>query len=234
MNNPTIIIQARMSSGRLPGKVMLPLAGHEVLSHVVMRCRQSKKAKNVVVATSTDMSDDIIADFCKTHGFPVFRGDLHDVLARYYEAAKAFHADPVIRVTSDCPLIDPQVIDGAIAQFEHAGVDYVGNTLHRTFPRGLDCEVFSFQALEEAHRHATQPREQEHVTPYIIEHATKAPYVVDAKYEGDFRLTLDEEDDYRLLKELFERGITDVPTVIEFLRHHTDIASINAHVQQKS
>ncbi|OGY90213.1 MAG: hypothetical protein A3B30_02705 [Candidatus Komeilibacteria bacterium RIFCSPLOWO2_01_FULL_52_15] len=235
-----IIIQARMGSTRLPGKVMKLLAGKEILWHVVKRCQQSKLADEVIVATSDTPGDDIIEKFCAQHGFSCYRGSESDVLARFYDAAGKFKLDVVVRITSDCPLIDPIVIDESLRLFRTKKVDYLSNCLDRVFPRGLDTEVFSFQALERAHREAKEPFEREHVTPYITKHGTTAPYSVPAEYRGDFRLTIDEQIDYDLLKRVYsefyrdDQHIIDVRQVIRFLWENPTLARLNADVVQKA
>ena len=234
-----IIIQARMSSTRLPGKVMMKLSNREVLWHVVKRCQMCKMADSVIVATSTDESDDTIASFCEQNNFSYFRGSLEDVLARYRDSAKKFELDIVVRVTSDCPLIEPTILDAEIQKFREGSVDYVSNALNRIFPRGLDCEVFSLKALEKANHEATAAYDREHVTPYIVKNMRVLPFDVDEKYRGDFRLTLDEENDYKLLKLIYEKfykegQIVDTSAVIQYLRENPDIAEINKDVAQKA
>lgn len=235
-----IIIQARMSSTRLPGKVLKKLAGREMLWHVVQRCRQAKKADTVIVATSTDASDDQIQEFCEREQVEYCRGDLNNVLKRFAECARKHSLDTIVRVTSDCPFIDPQIIDDTLVAFETAGVDFVSNSLHRSFPRGLDAEVFSAAILEEAHVHARTEEEKEHVTPYITSHAKTMAFEVPHEYEGNFRLTVDEQRDYELAVHLYERffesekSIIDVKHVIDYLHKNPDVAAMNTDVQQKA
>jgi spore coat polysaccharide biosynthesis protein SpsF len=185
------IIQARMSSSRLPGKVLLDIAGRPMLAHVVERTRRAASVDGVVVATSRDPSDEPIAAFCERNGYDCFRGSLHDVLDRYYQAAQAAQAQVIVRLTGDCPLIDPGVVEDTLRLFfgkppEGKGIstrsnlppasgpypyDFAANRLPppwgRTFPIGLDTEVCTFQALERAWREASQPYEREHVMPYL-------------------------------------------------------------------
>lgn len=164
------LIQARMGASRLPGKMLMDIAGKPAIAHVVGRVQQAKKVDLAVVATTTAPADDAIVDWAKTYGVPCFRGSEQDVLDRYYHAAKEHDADVVVRVTGDCPVTDPAVIDRIITEFETGGYDYVSNTIQPTYPDGLDCEVFSFQALEYAWKEATLNSEREHVTPYIWKH----------------------------------------------------------------
>jgi len=159
------IIQARMSSSRLPGKVLLPLAGRPVLDHVVRRTRTCQAVDEVWVATSTDASDDVIAQWCTEHRVPVYRGSLNDVLDRYYQAATLAQADAVVRITADCPALDPQIVEEVVEGFKAGGYEFYG--LAGEFPDGLDCTVFAMTALARAWREATLPSEREHVGPYI-------------------------------------------------------------------
>ena len=161
------IVQARMSSSRLPGKSLAEICGRPMLWHVVNRVRHSRLVNKVVVATTDKPSDDPIAALCQDENIPCFRGSEDDVLDRFYRAAQMYSANVVVRVTADCPLIDPAVIDEVVSRFRDSGCDYVSNTLRYTFPDGLDTEVFSFQALERAWQEAGKPSEREHVTPYL-------------------------------------------------------------------
>ena len=152
------VIQARMGSTRLPGKVLKPLAGQPVLARVVDRVRRARHVDEVVVATTTLPADDVLADLCRTRGWACERGSEEDLLDRYHAAAAAHHADAVVRITSDCPVIDPGVVDRVVEAFLVQPCDYASNTLEpRTFPRGLDTEVFSQAALELAWREDDNP-----------------------------------------------------------------------------
>ena len=166
-----VIIQARMSSSRLPGKALMLLSGEAVLYHVVERTRRARCADIIIVATTEEPEDDKVAAFCAKRGYVCFRGPRDNVLERYFEAARTWRLDTVVRVTSDCPLIDPAIIDLCVERFQTSECDYMSNTApgERSFPRGLDVEVFTFVALERADREAREPYEREHVTPYIHE-----------------------------------------------------------------
>lgn len=240
-----VIIQARMGSTRLPGKVMKDLMGHEVLWHVVMRASTAKRINRVIVATTRNPEDDVIETWCKKHDTPFYRGSSEDVLERYYETAKRFGVNRIIRVTSDCPLIDPFIIDRCIDAHEKGGFDYVSNVVPgaRTFPRGLDVEAFSFAALERAHRNAKESYEREHVTPYLWENkkgefSVGAILIASTEYAASHRLTVDYPDDFRLMKMIYEKfyttgAIVNVPSVVAFLDAHPDIAGMNAHCKEK-
>ncbi len=230
-----------MSSSRLPGKNLLDLEGKPVLWHTVTRAQASKHAEEVIVATSTEKSDDATEFFCKENSFPVYRGSLDDVLKRYYECAREFKLDQIVRIGGASPLIDASVIDGMIEEFEIAvqeGIDYMGNVMKRVYPRGLDAEIFTFEALEKTWVNASTEEEHEHVTPYMRKYLKTRPYIVAEDLQGDFRLTIDEIDDYRIIREVYRRfytgnGLVDMREVIRFLSEHPEIASINSHVEQK-
>ncbi len=166
-----VIIQARMSSVRLPGKVLKTVMGKPLLGYLLERLERCQLVDAIMIATTTNGGDDPIVELAQDAGVEVYRGDEHDVLSRYYQAAGTASADTIIRVTSDCPLHDPAVIDLAIETFHRGGdLSYLSNSRLRTYPRGLDTEVFCFSALEHAWKNATQSYEREHVTPYILEH----------------------------------------------------------------
>jgi len=241
MTKTGIIIQARMLSTRLPGKTLKLLAGKPLLWHTVKRCKASTKVDLVIVATSTEEKDDVIESFCKGFGFECFRGNLENVLERYYKCAKEYDLDYIVRVAGASPLLDPTVIDGAIQELwdaESDGVRYVSNVLERNFPRGLEVEVFSFETLKETYENASTEEELEHVTPYTRKHFKSKAYVVPEALRGDFRLTIDEIDDFKLVDHIYEKfykegNLIDMKKVISYLKENPDIASMNSHVEQK-
>ena len=165
--NTVAIIQARMGSSRLPGKTLLQIAGHAMLWHIVQRARRASQLDHVLVATSTARTDDPIEEYCSAQGFACFRGSESDVLDRYYNAAISVDAEVIVRLTADCPLHDPLVIDHVVSAFRQGQFDYVSNVAPPTYPDGLDTEVFTFAALKETWTHASLASEHEHVTPYI-------------------------------------------------------------------
>lgn len=195
-----------MSSSRLPGKVLLPLAGKPVLSHVIERLRSCKSLDDLVVATSIEREDDVIEQFCNANRIHCFRGSLNDVLDRYYQAATYFKADIIVRITADCPLIDPIVVDAVVGGFLVGNFD--AYSLTGDFPDGLDCQVFAYSAIEQAWREATLPSEREHVGPYI-EKSHPEYFKIGGleKFPGlsHHRWTLDESRDYVFLQAVFER-----------------------------
>lgn len=237
MSKTGIIIQTRMGSTRLPGKIMLELAGKPVLWHVVERCKQAN-VDNVVVATTNKKEDDKIVQFCKENNYNYFRGSEEDVLDRYYQCAKEFGLDNIIRVTSDCPLIDYKVLNELVQLFKEC--DYCSNTINRTYPRGYDCAIFTFEALEYMWNNAENKAEREHVTKFILDNKDKFN-IFELKNNEDYsayRLTLDENDDYKLIKEIFSRLFEKdiffgLDKVVSLMKKEPELAKINEHVEQK-
>lgn len=237
-----IIVQARMTSARLPGKVLKKVLGKPLLTYQIERMQRVKFADELIIATTTNKEDDVIVELCEQLAIPFYRGSENDVLRRYYEAAAHFEAQTIVRLTSDCPLIDPDVVDEIIMEFQskQKHCDYVSNTIERTFPRGLDTEVFSFPALEQAYLKATQPFEREHVTPYIYLHPEvfRVKQVKSSIDLSKHRWTVDTCADLKLvelmLSELYpwnERfGMEDC---LELIRSHPTWFSINQKVEQK-
>ncbi len=200
------IIQARMGSSRLPGKVLMDLNGDTVLGLLVRRIRISERVNRIVVATTEKPEDDVIERFARNTGVDLFRGSEDDLLDRFYRAAIMYKAQTIVRITADCPLIDPFIVDKVIELFD-GEYDYVNNTMEPTFPDGLDVEVFTFACLRDAWENAELPSEREHVTPYIKKHPEK--YSLGVYKNGidysDLRWTIDEESDYILVKEIMKR-----------------------------
>jgi spore coat polysaccharide biosynthesis protein SpsF len=203
--NVVAIIQARMSSTRLPGKVLMPLAGKPVLAHVVERLGLCRTLHGVVVATSTDASDDAVEKFCTEQSIHCYRGSLEDVLDRYYQSALLSGANPIVRITADCPAIDPVVVDAVVTGFLAGNYDFYG--LAGEFPDGLDCTVFGFAAIERAWKEARLKSEREHVGPYIENHPEIFRNGGLTLFSGlaQHRWTLDEPSDYALLSAVFDR-----------------------------
>jgi len=205
------IIQARVSSTRLPGKVLLELpyaSGITVLSQVIRRLNKSKKLSSIIVATTVEECDTKIVDIARAEKLPFYRGSKNDVLSRYYLAAKANKLDAIVRITSDCPCIDPLIVDSLVKKHIAEQNDYTTNFLVRTFPRGLDCEVCTFNALEKAYFNAKDDYEHEHVTPYIQRRPKmfKIGLLRASKplFFPNLRITIDTEEDYALLCVIFD------------------------------
>jgi spore coat polysaccharide biosynthesis protein SpsF (cytidylyltransferase family) len=236
------IVQARMGSTRLPGKVMADICGKPVLMHVIDRLKGCKLLDDIVIATTINNIDDIIFNAVKNYdkSIGLFRGSEENVLERYYLAAKKFNVDVVVRVTSDDPLIDPTVVDDLINEFLMNSCDYVSNSLNRTFPLGLDAEVFSFDALERAHQNASQDYEREHVTPYIIENPDKFKLLnvsnnIDLSH---LRWTLDTKEDFEFIDAVYQRIYPEkqmffMGDVLDLLDHEPGLIDINKHIEQK-
>lgn len=247
MNRKTLcIIQARIGSTRLPGKVLKKIGDMTLLEHCVRRVGYAKMVDKVVVATTINKEDDQIIKLCQQMGIDYYRGSSNDVLDRYYRCALMYFAyENIVRVTSDCPLIDPNIIDMCVTAFEKSECDYISNVVpgERTFPRGLDVEVFSRGALEDAHQCASEEYEREHVTPYIWQNKNgnfKIGEMVTAHsaYRSDYRLTVDYPEDFavieRIYDELYKSGeIIDVRDVIKFLDNNPAVVQINASCEQK-
>jgi len=238
------IIQARMSSTRLPGKVLLDLGGRPVLDRMIERVKHAKNVTETVVATTTDPSDDAIVALCEQLGTPVFRGSLPDVLDRYYQCALEYKADYVVRLTGDCPLIDPELIDEVVYGLFDPPEDFSCNRLPppfgRTFPIGLDVEACTFQALENAWKNATEKHHREHVMPYLYETPGKFQ-VIQLQSDEDYgymRWTLDTPQDLDLLREVIQRlgGRNDFSweEVLELFLKDPELAKINSFVQHKT
>ncbi len=243
------IIQARMTSTRLPGKVMKELVGKPMLAHIIERLNYSKKLDDVIIAMTANQRDDVINELAKKMNVNVFRGSEEDVLDRYYQTAKKYNVDIIVRITSDCSVIDPEVVDGAIGLFNknQPGVDYVSNGIERTFPRGLDVEVFPFSVLEVAHKKAKKQYQREHVTPYIYQNAEPLekinPKFRILQYKNPidysrYRLTVDTTEDFEVIKRIYEALYKEgqiflLKDIIKFLEEHPEIAEINKEVKQK-
>jgi spore coat polysaccharide biosynthesis protein SpsF len=200
------IIQARIGSSRLPGKVLMPIDGEKTVNfHVLNQLKFCNLIDKIVVATTNLEEDDILANYVQDLGFDCFRGSPNDVLDRYYNCAKQYSFSTIIRITSDNPVIDPQLIDFLVKKFSDNSFDYVSNTLERTYPHGIEAEVFSFKSLETSWKEASLPSEREHVTPYIQKYPKKFS-IHNIKQEKDYshlRCTVDRINDIELIKSIF-------------------------------
>ena len=236
------IIQARMGSSRLPSKIMMNLCDVPVLRHVINRVQRVTRLSEVVVATTTEMRDDAVVDFCNKEGINVFRGSEEDVLSRYYHAARAYQADVVIRITSDCPLIDVDVINHMLNLYENETSQFVTNAgpdlQKRTFPRGLDVEIFDFQLLESAFHQAKASHEREHVTPYLYAHCDSVNYYMNPIDYSNHRWTLDTAEDFDLINRIYDalyspQNYFGMQDILAVLKENPEWCQINAHIEQK-
>lgn len=234
------IIQARMGSTRLPGKVLMDLSGRPMLAQQLARLQRCELLGELSVATSTHPADDVVADLAVAEGVRCFRGSEDDVLSRYVGAAAEARADVVVRMTADCPLIDPQVTDRVVRELlDHASVcDYASNVIERTYPRGLETEAFFIDVLHRMDRLATRPEQREHVT--VVARTKGAPFlcrdVKGTENNADLRWTVDERPDLEVVRAIYEGlslGSTPRPhtDVVAYVRAHPDLSALNAGIQ---
>ena len=234
MKNLAVLIQARMGSTRLPNKVLADIEGKPMIWHLVNRLSQSKFSPEIIIVTTILKEDKQIIEFGKELNLKVYAGNCDDVLDRYYQASLKYNVDIIVRITADCPLIDPEVFDIVVTKFLDGNYDYFTNTLPPTYPDGLDVEVFSFQALEKSWNEAMLSSEREHVTPYI----RKNPQIfklgnieseVDLK---DMRWTVDEKEDLQFVREIFKKlyskgNVFLMEEILDLLKEHPELMKIN-------
>ncbi len=241
-DNISVIVQARMTSKRLPGKVLKKICGKHVITHIIERLRACHTVSNIILTIPDTKPNDSLAEYAKKINCPFFRGSENDVLTRYYETAKFFNVNTVVRITSDCPLVDPKILYEAIEFYKKSDFDYVAVGIEGNFPRGLDTEIFSFNILERVNVQAQLSYEREHVTPYIYNHPELFKiHFLEAKGKlrrPDLRLTIDTEDDLQLIRKIFKKlykngAIFGLEEVVELLDKHPEFLKINAHVHQK-
>lgn len=233
------IIQARMGSTRFPEKILKKLNEKTVLEHIVKRVNDSG-VDICIVATTLNPRDDIVEEFCRTHGVACFRGSEDDVLERYYQAASHYQLDVIVRITADDPLKDSEVIKKAIDLLLKGKYDYVSNTIKPTYPEGIDVEVFTYAALEKAYQEANLPSEHEHVTPYIWKNRQIfSTYNFENEIDlSGMRWTMDTEDDYRFMQRVYSnfvgRDNFSMGEVLEYLSKNPDILKINqGHIRNE-
>jgi len=238
------IMQARTGSTRLPEKILKKIKDKTVLEHDIDRLLESTMIDNLVIATTTKEKDNRIVEIAQNYSVGFYRGSEDNVLSRYYYAAKEYNAEIIIRVTSDCPIIDPHIIDNMVNEFialkRDQNLDYLSNKIKMTFPRGLDVEVFTFDVLKKTFLEANQKFEKEHVTPYIYLNPDKFKI---KNYENDtdysmYRWTLDTEEDFILIKKiydnLYDKGkIFLFKDVLRYIEKNPKISKINEHIKQK-
>lgn len=258
MTRIVAIIQARMASSRLPGKVLLDIEGQPMLARTVERARRARTVERVVVATTIDPSDDAVAALCAQRGYLLYRGSMHDVLDRYYQAASAFQAEVVVRITADCPLLDPDLVDAtvcalwgqtwsgtssALGAVQETVYDFTTNRLPppwgRTYPIGLDTEVCTFAGLERAWREADQPHQREHVMPYFYEQPGRYR-IYQLNHDMDYgalRWTVDTSEDLAFARAIYAhfKKHDDFTwlDVLALLQREPELAKLNSGVQHK-
>jgi spore coat polysaccharide biosynthesis protein SpsF len=233
------VLQARVSSSRLPGKVLMPILGRPMLALQIERIRRARRIDKLVVATSTEAIDDPLGPLCESAGVLLARGSLDDVLDRVYRAAAAHAPDHLVRLTGDCPLTDPEVIDEIIRVHLEIGSDYTSNTLTPTYPDGLDAEVARFPAFEQAWRHARLRSEREHVMPYLYNHPEtfRLHNVADAVDRSAMRWTVDEPADFRFVRSVYEALYPDNPAFVSddiyrLLEREPALGALNANFKR--
>jgi spore coat polysaccharide biosynthesis protein SpsF len=237
-----IIVQARMGSKRLPGKILKKVMGRSLLEYQIERLKKVKNANDVVIATTINENDLLIVDLCKELGFNFIRGPEDDVLSRYMEAAIEFDAKFIVRINADCPLIDPNVVEKVI-DYYHSNIlryDYVSNILKPSYPIGLHTEMFSLNTLKQAHKNAVEPVEREHVTPYIYRNPEmfKIGSLELNKDLSHHRWTVDYSEDFDLVKKIIEgiyplKADFDMFDILDFLRSHPELNNINSGITKE-
>jgi spore coat polysaccharide biosynthesis protein SpsF (cytidylyltransferase family) len=231
----TAIIQARMGSSRLPGKVLMEVAGKPLLAYLVERVRMAKRIGKIIIATSSLSQDNPIAEFCKKRELDCFRGSEEDVLDRYYQAAKYAEARHVVRLTGDCPLLDPVVCDRCVDEYFFNNIDYV--CTDQSFAEGLDCEVFSFNALEESWKYASLFSEREHVTQFIRKNGNffKLRYISNEVDDSWIRVTVDCKEDFEVIENIILNSVSDeinIDHIRNYLQGKPKIVAINSCIQR--
>ena len=244
MTNTLAIIQARMSSSRLPGKVLRDICGKSMLERVLDRVRLARQVDRILVATTTDPSDDVLVEKCSELQVDCHRGSMQDVLDRFYQAARGFEPRYVARITADCPVIDPGLIDETILVCENKKVDFAATRLpppfQRTYPIGLDVETVTFNALERAWQEAKLPAEREHVFPYIYDEPDRFRIeILNCEGDhGDQRWTVDTAEDLELIQKIYDHFLPRIDftwnEILALIESEPELAKINAMTQHKS
>lgn len=237
-----IIVQARTGSTRLPNKIFSGLQAKPMLLHVIERAGKSKLADKIILAIPDTKENDVLEKFARENRIEFFRGSEEDVLSRFYNAAKNFGLGTIARITSDCPLVDPEIVDKVIKNHLDSGADFTSNCIIRTYPRGFDVEVFSFAALEQAFGKAKKKHEREHVVPYIWQNPEVFELKnIEAKGKArrpDLRLTVDTKEDLRVIEKIYENlyrpgEMFYISEIIDFLDKNKQLLQINAKIKQK-
>ncbi len=238
MERVVATIEARMTSSRLPGKVLLPAVGKPLLELMVERLRRTRHLDEIVIATTEDASSDPLQELAERLGIGCFRGSEDDVLARVLGAAQAYDADLIVELTGDCPLIDPALVDHVIERHREGGADYTANVLDRTYPLGFAVQVFPTRVLAEVAELTDDPADREHVSLYIYEHPERyrlRNIVSDHPESAELRLTVDTAEDYELVRTVFEElpGAFGLPEILDLFARKPELRSVNQHIEQK-
>jgi spore coat polysaccharide biosynthesis protein SpsF len=237
-----VILQARITSTRLAAKVLMEICNDPIIHHVIERLKHCKRIDDIILAIPDTNPNDVLEEYAEKIGCHYVRGSENDVLSRYYQAAKQFNVTDIVRVTADCPLIDPRLVDFMIEYYLTEKVDYAAIDVDKYYPRGLDAEIFSFETLKKIDREARQTYEREHVTPYIYGHPElfKIKFLEAEKKltRPEIRLTVDKQEDFNLVKEIFENlydkdRMFYAGDVIDFLDNHPELLFINKDITQK-
>ena len=238
------IIQARMNSSRLPGKVLMPINGRPMLDYMIKRVSSASEIDDFVIATSIESSDNPVEEYCIENNVNVFRGNLDDVLDRFYQASKSIEAEIIIRLTGDCPLVDPKILNTMVGIFKKNNYDYIANTAPPegiTFPEGMDVEIFSKAALEKAWKEAKKPSEREHVTFYFWKNPELfSTFRHDLKEDlSNYRLTVDYPEDFELVLHIIEKfsdqlDHADLKQILKFLEDNPELSDLNKNIESFS
>jgi len=238
LSKPTIIIQARTSSKRFPKKVLATIQNKPLIWHVINRAKKVKGVKQIILTTTKEVEDKVLVNIANNSKILSFVGSEKDVLNRYFQCALKYEADPIIRITGDCPLIDPEIISKLLRVFRKNQFDYLTNTLNPTFPDGLDVEIFSFLALEKANSRAKLRSEREHVTPFIKKKSNKFTI---HNYENEidlskYRLTVDRKEDLVLIRKIYSimkpKKIFGLKQILKILYKKPEIFEINSGIKR--
>lgn len=237
-----VILQARITSTRLSAKVFMQICNKPIIALVIERLKHCKKIDDIILAIPDTNKNDVLEEYARNIGCHYTRGSENDVLSRYYQTAKQFAVTDIIRVTADCPLIDPRLVDFMVGYYLTKKVDYAAIDTDKYFPRGLDAEIFSFETLKKVNKEAHQSYEREHVTPYIYEHPElfKIKFLEAEKNlrRPELRLTIDTQEDFNLVNEIFKNLYSEdkiflAEDVIDFLDSHPELLLINKEITQK-
>jgi spore coat polysaccharide biosynthesis protein SpsF len=238
MSKTTVMIQARLGSNRLPRKTLAKIQDKPTIWHVINRVKKIKNIDQVILITTNQISDKILLDVAKENNILGFTGSENDVLKRHYDCAVQFHADPIIRITGDCPLLDPKISSEILQFFLKNKYDYVSNTIFPSFPDGLDTEVFSFNALQKAHLESKLPSEREHVTTYFTKNPKKFkiknfPNTTDL---SNLRWTVDRIEDLKFIRKIYHyakpKTVFSMNTVLKILKNHPNLSKINTNISR--